>query len=62
MRMDFFVKEATIKSTGANLPRINPNLLGKIKLFKPPLTLQQQFAEIVNKTEALEEKQKQSAQ
>lgn len=62
MRMDFFVKEATTKSTGANLPRMSPNLLGKIKLFTPPLSLQQQFAEIVNKTEALKEKQKQSEQ
>ncbi|MCZ7609267.1 MAG: restriction endonuclease subunit S [Ignavibacterium sp.] len=62
MRMDFFVKEATTKSTGANLPRISPHLLGKIKLYTPPLSLQQQFTEIVNKTESLKEKQKQSEQ
>jgi type I restriction enzyme S subunit len=62
VRMDFFVKEANTKSTGANLPRISPNLLGKIKLFSPPLSLQQQFADIVNNTEALKEKQKQSEQ
>ncbi|QQS34738.1 MAG: restriction endonuclease subunit S [Ignavibacteriales bacterium] len=34
----------------------------KIKLLLPPYELQQQFAEIVNKTEALKEKQKQSEQ
>lgn len=62
MRMDFFVKEATIKSAGANLPRISPNILEKFKVYVPPLSLQQQFAEIVNKTEALKEKQKQSEQ
>lgn len=62
MRMDFFVKEATIKSAGANLPRISPNILEKFKVYVPPLSLQQEFAEIVNKTEALKEKQKQSEQ
>ena len=34
----------------------------KLEIPLPPLSLQQQFAEIVNKTEALKEKQKQSEQ
>lgn len=41
---------------------INLEILNKLKIPVPPLLLQQQFAEIVNKTEALKEKQKQSEQ
>ncbi|MCX6151740.1 MAG: restriction endonuclease subunit S [Ignavibacteriales bacterium] len=41
---------------------ISPTLLKEFPIYFPPLSLQQQFAEIVNKTEALKEKQKQSKQ
>jgi len=41
---------------------ISPTLLKEFPIYFPPLSLQQQFAEIVNKTEALKEKQKQSEQ
>ncbi|OGU73479.1 MAG: hypothetical protein A2V93_10215 [Ignavibacteria bacterium RBG_16_34_14] len=41
---------------------INLEILGNLKVPVPPISLQQQFAEIVNKTEALKEKQKQSEQ
>lgn len=59
-RHESFVKEATSKSAGANLPRISPNILEKFMVNIPPLSLQQQFAELVQKTEALKEKQKAS--
>ncbi len=61
-KQSFFVQEATSKSTGANLPRISPIIIGTFKIIGPPLSLQQQFADIVNKTETLKEKQKQSEQ
>lgn len=41
---------------------ISPTLLKEFPIYFPPLSLQQQFAEIVNKTETLKEKQKQSEQ
>jgi type I restriction enzyme S subunit len=41
---------------------INLGILDSLKIPVPPISLQQQFAEIVNKTEALKEKQKQSEQ
>ena len=62
MKQGFFVQEATSKSTGANLPRISPNILASFKIISPPLKHQREFAEIVNKTEALKVKQKQSEQ
>jgi len=60
LRQEFFVKEATAKSAGANLPRISPNILESFQIYIPPLPLQQKFATLVEKTEALKEKQKQS--
>jgi len=45
-----------------NQSNISPTLLKEFPLIIPPNSLQQQFAEIVNKTEALKEKQKQSEQ
>lgn len=43
-------------------PKITQEPLNTMQLIFPPLSLQQQFAEIVNKVEALKEKQKQSEQ
>lgn len=47
---------------GAAITRLTVDKLKRIKVVLPPLSLQQQFADIVNKTEALKEKQKQSEQ
>lgn len=49
-------------SRRAGQPHLNAEQLKEIEFYFPPLPLQQQFAEIVNKTEGLKEKQKQSAQ
>ncbi len=47
-------------SRRAGQPHLNAEQLKEIEFYYPPLTLQQQFAEIVKKTETLKEKQKQS--
>lgn len=49
-------------SRRAGQPHLNAEQLREIEFYYPPLSLQQQFAEIVNKTEALKEKQNQSEQ
>ena len=48
--------------TSSTISGINQTNLAEVALLIPPLSLQGQFAEIVNKTEALKEKQKQSEQ
>src|SRR3990172_4218649 len=47
-------------SRRAGQPHLNAEQLREIEFYFPPLSLQQKFAEIINKTEALKEKQKQS--
>lgn len=47
---------------GAAITRLTVDKIKRILILVPPLSLQQQFAKIVNKTEALKEKQKQSEQ
>jgi type I restriction enzyme S subunit len=54
------IEEIKQMSPGATVPVFNTTNLRKLKILVPPLSLQQQFAEIVNKTEALKEKQKES--
>lgn len=49
-------------STTAGQFNINTKGLGGLPIILPHISLQQQFAEIVNKTDALKEKQKQSEQ
>ena len=49
-------------SRGGNQPNLNLSFIKNLRIILPPLHLQQQFAEIVNKTEVLKEKQKQSEQ
>lgn len=48
--------------TSSTISGINQTNLAEVGVLIPPLILQQQFAEIVNKTEALKEKQKHSEQ
>jgi type I restriction enzyme S subunit len=43
-----------------NQSNISPTLLKEFTMYSPPLPLQQQFADLVQKTEALKEKQKKS--
>lgn len=47
---------------GVRQKNLNLTMIRETKITLPPIKLQQQFAEIVNKTEALKEKQKQSEQ
>lgn len=47
-------------SRRAGQPHLNAEQLKEIEFYYPPLSLQKQFAEIVNKTNALKEKQKES--
>lgn len=49
-------------SIGGAQSFLSLNNIKRIRIPVPPLSLQKQFAEIVNKTEALKEKQKQSEQ
>ncbi len=43
-----------------NQSNISPTLLKEFPMYNPPLSLQQQFVELVKKTEVLKEKQKES--
>lgn len=49
-------------SRGGNQPNLNLSFIKNLNIIFPPLPLQQQFADIVNKIEALKEKQKQLEQ
>ena len=55
-----FQSRVISQNSGATRQAFNFEQIKNFKVIKPPLQLQQQFAEIVNKTEALKEKQKQS--
>ncbi len=46
--------------TSSTISGINQTNLGSVEILIPPLSLQQQFAELVLKTDALKEKQKES--
>ncbi len=62
VKQAFFVKRLSRIAKGASYPAVTDDQITEIEISIPPLSLQQQFAEIVNKTEALKEKQKQSEQ
>jgi type I restriction enzyme S subunit len=47
-------------SRGGNQPNLNLSFIKNLLVIDPPYSLQQQFAELVQKTEALKEKQKAS--
>lgn len=59
-----FIKNQILKyaKDAVNQSSINQQDVKKIQIIVPPISLQQQFAELVEKTEALKEKQKQSEQ
>ena len=56
----YFVKYATERSVGANLPRIKPDDINNLVVANPPIELQEKFASIARKVEGLKEKQRQS--
>jgi len=62
MRSKPFVTEMHSKSSGANLPRASASVIENFKTYQPPIGLQTQFAQIVEKTEAIKTHYKQSLQ
>ncbi|HMQ70093.1 MAG TPA: restriction endonuclease subunit S [Ignavibacteria bacterium] len=60
MRHPGFVNYATDRSAGANLPRVNPDIIYNFVCIAPPLTLQTQFAKIVRQTELTKSKMEES--
>lgn len=62
MRSKPFVTEMHSKSSGANLPRASASVIENFKTYQPPIELQSQFAQIVEKTEALKSQYQQSLQ
>jgi type I restriction enzyme S subunit len=62
MRSKTFVTEMHSKSSGANLPRASASVIENFKTYQPPIELQTQFAQIVEKTEALKSQYQQSLQ
>lgn len=62
MRSKPFVTEMHSKSSGANLPRVSASVIENFKTYQPPIELQTQFAQIVEKTEALKTQYQQSLQ
>lgn len=46
-----FVEEMNSKSSGANLPRVNKDILLNYKIYNPPKDLQNKFATIIEKIE-----------
>jgi type I restriction enzyme, S subunit len=59
---DSFKKLVTSLSGGGAAPRINIGQLKKIRTIRPPVALQNQFTEIVKKTESIKSEYQQSLQ
>jgi type I restriction enzyme S subunit len=62
MRSSYFVTEMTNKSVGANLPRANPESIENLKVYKPPIVLQEKFSLVVERANLLKEDYKESLQ
>lgn len=59
LRQPVLVELAASKSTGANLPRLNPSILAAFMIPLPPLADQRRIATILDKADALRTKQQQ---
>jgi type I restriction enzyme S subunit len=57
LRSKKFVDWASNNVAGANLPRLSPELLGDYPLSVPPLSLQEEFAGVVARVEAMRARQ-----
>lgn len=60
LRNSSFVKTATEKSTGANLPRLSPEVLMSIPIPLPPLNVQYKIAQTLTKTDRLRQTRQQA--
>lgn len=61
-KTDYYKKWILATQTQVAQPNINAQQYGTLKIIRPPIDLQNQFAEIVKKIETLKEKQKQSTE
>ena len=60
MRSNYFVQEMTAKSAGANLPRASAGAIESLEVYKPPISIQDKFAKLVEKAENLKVEYKKS--
>ena|SRR5437016_2998784 len=60
LRTPFFVKVATEKSTGANLPRISPGSLLGITIPLPPIEAQREITDVLAKADKIKQKREQA--
>jgi type I restriction enzyme, S subunit len=60
LRQPIFVNYANERSSGANLPRVNIDTIYKFDIIAPPLSLQNQFANIVERVEQTKSKMEES--
>jgi len=58
LRTPFMVKYATVRCSGANLPRISPKEIEKFKIPLPPLDQQKKIAEILDAADDYRQKSK----
>lgn len=59
LRQPGMVAFASSRSSGANLPRLSPNELGKIRLPLPPISEQRRIAAILDQADAVRAKRRQ---
>lgn len=60
MRSEYFTQIATTRSSGANLPRISPEQLEKIRIPLPPREFQKKFSLALQKIESALEKRREA--
>lgn len=60
LRQEKVVEYATSRSSGANLPRLSPKELEKLRIALPPLTEQKRIAAILDATDALRAKRREA--
>jgi len=62
VRSDFVYRQATKKNSGSTVGHVNVKDIKQFQILNPPIELQTQFAQLVEKTEALKEQYKNSLQ
>jgi len=62
VRSDFVYRQATKKNSGSTVGHVNVKDIKQFQILNPPIELQIQFAQLVEKTEALKEQYKNSLQ
>ncbi|MBS0647563.1 MAG: restriction endonuclease subunit S [Verrucomicrobia bacterium] len=62
VRSEFVYRQAKKKNSGSTVGHVNVKDIKQFRIFNPPIELQNQFAQIVEKTEALKTQYQQSLQ